>query len=129
MTLPGFLTGFRTGADVDYYRIELTRVSSLYAEVIEGDASYGCSATPGALDSRLFLYNASGTEIDVDDDSGRGLCSSLNGIGTTQTESPALSTLPAGVYYLAVRESSFVSTTAPTATFNYRLVAFTRSPF
>ena len=127
MTLPGFLTGFRTGADVDYYRIELTRVSSLYAEVIEGDASYGCSTSN--IDPRMFLYNAAGTEIDVDDDAGRGFCPALNGVGTTRTEAPALNALAPGVYYIAVRESAFVEITDTTATFNYRLVAFTRSPF
>jgi cysteine-rich repeat protein len=127
VTIPGFLTGFRTGADIDYYRIELSRISSLYAEVIEGDAGYGCSAS--TIDSRIFIYNAAGTEIDVDDDGGRGLCSALNGVGTTQVEAPALSALSPGVYYLAVRESSFVEITDPLATFNYRLVVFTRSPY
>ena len=77
----------------------------------------------------ILSVGAAGTELDVDDDAGRGLCSALNGVGTTQTEAPALSALPPGVYYLAVRESSFVDITDPAATFNYRLVVFTRSPY
>jgi cysteine-rich repeat protein len=125
--LPGVMTGFRgPAADIDYYRIQLTRPSSLFAEVIEGDASYNCSAN--AIDPRIQVLDATGTEIGVDDDGGRGFCSSANGIGASPDEL-GLRLLQPGTYYIAVTNSTFSDPGTPLGDFSYRLVAFTRAPY
>jgi cysteine-rich repeat protein len=126
-TMPGFMTGFRgPAADIDYYRIQITRPSSLFVEVIEGDASYACSSSN--IDPRVSVYDATGVEIAADDDNGRGFCSSANGTGANADEA-GLRLLQPGVYYIAVTNSTFSDPGTPLGDFAYRLVAFTRSPF
>jgi hypothetical protein len=127
LTMPGFMTGFRgPDADDDYYRIQITRPSSLFVEVIEGDGTYSCSTN--AIDPAVRVYNASGTEIASDDDTGRGFCSSANGTGASGDEA-GLRLLPPGVYYIAVTNSTFSDPGTPLGDFSYRLVAFTRAPY
>ena len=50
-----------------------------------------CEAA-GGIDSRLTLFNQNGVQIDDDDDSGRGLCSLIDGTGATPLDPAARNT-------------------------------------
>lgn len=101
--------------DVDLYRLTVPAGRSLRAELIEGSAQ---SCDRGEMDGELALLDATGSVLAVDDDSGRGLCSLLEGTGPSPRHRGA-SNLAAGTYYLRVRASPTSSTT--TRVFDYRL--------
>ncbi|AKT39081.1 uncharacterized protein CMC5_032280 [Chondromyces crocatus] len=115
--------GHMVTSDSDYYAITVPLSGmSLVAEVIEG-GSVTCESQ--LVDSRLTLYNASGTQLVDDDDDGRGYCSKIDGTGATGQDTSAHN-LAAGVYYLQVRASSAASSAA--SQFDYRLAVTLRSP-
>jgi cysteine-rich repeat protein len=76
---------------------------NITAATLDGPAGTIC--TTNQLDSYLTIYNASGTSLGTDDDSGPGYCSLLTVTG-----------LSPGTYYVEVRRS-----TAGATTFDYTL--------
>jgi cysteine-rich repeat protein len=104
-----------TTTDVDYYRITVPAGASVRAETHEGDTQ---SCDNLDLDSDIALLDASGRVLASDDDSGRGYCSRLDGMGPSPDDVGA-SNLLAGTYYLRVRAATLASTGSET--FNYRL--------
>ncbi|MGI5864106.1 MAG: DUF4215 domain-containing protein [Myxococcales bacterium] len=100
-----------TANDVDYISIELTEARALIIEVQDlGDGA--CAA--GDLDSRLELFDSTGTSIASNDDIdlwGGNWCSLID-----------LPSVPAGTYYVKVDSWS------ATATFLYRLVITASEP-
>ncbi len=124
---PSFIFGDHSvNTDSDYYVLTLAAGQSVRAEIIEGDRAVETCESNG-VDSRLTLYNSVGTILVDDDDDGRGFCSLIDGRGTTPLDFNA-SNLPAGIYYLQVRASSF-SQTSPAGQFIYRLaIELTSAP-
>ncbi len=98
-----------TLTDVDVWAVTVPPGKGLRAEVIEGGGTTCESLT---LDSRLTLYNAAGTQLVEDDDSGRGFCSMIDGTGSVPAYSAAKNSGTTSVtWYLMVRASSFASGT------------------
>lgn len=93
--------------DSDFYRITVGSGQSLRAEIVEGDRAAETCESNG-IDSRLTLYDSTGTELVDDDDSGRGFCSLIDGKGTTPLDAGA-SNLAAGTYYIQVRRSDLAA--------------------
>lgn len=114
--------GHQVVTDEDWYTVTVPAGASIRAELIEGDAET-CESLE--VDSRITLYNPAGTQIDDDDDTGRGFCSMLDGTGAIPLDSAAHN-LPAGTYSLQVRRSG--TETDTTAQFDYRLVVTVRAP-
>jgi cysteine-rich repeat protein len=106
--------------DVDVYAITVPPNGRLRAEVIEGNRqTEACES--GGVDSRLMLYDDAGTLLTEDNDTGRGLCSLIDGTGTTPLDptSRNTSSTMAKTYYLVVGRSPLASTTG--GQFVYRL--------
>jgi cysteine-rich repeat protein len=109
--------------DLDYVAVTVPPGKGIRAEVIEGSAAETCESND--IDSTLTLFDATGVVLGKDDDSGRGLCSMIDGTGATPAH-PFASHL-GGVYYLAVDASPFAQNQLSTAAeFDYRLVVEVR---
>lgn len=116
--LPQFVTGAHPAiVDSDFFMVALTQTTSVRFEIIEGDTLETCESN--GVDSRLTLYNSGGAVLVDDDDSGRGLCSAIDGRGSSPANAAAAN-LPAGIYYLQVRSSMAASGSG--GLFNYRLI-------
>lgn len=103
--------------DVDWYRIEVPAGGTVRAEIVEFDRNVETCESNG-IDSRLTLYNSSGTVLVSDDDDGRGFCSKIDGKdGDTaaRNNSPSDQT-----WYLRVDAASGATTNGEQ--FAYRLV-------
>lgn len=106
--------------DSDVYAIVIPAGAAIRAEVIEGDAA-NASCDDNDIDSRLTLYDENGTQVDDDDDDGRGWCSMLDGTGTTPHDPAARNTSAVDkTFYLQVRAAPFSQTSAA-GRFLYRL--------
>jgi cysteine-rich repeat protein len=106
--------------DSDFFSFYVPEGRSFRAELIEGSSAETCESY--GIDSFLTLYAPNGQMLGWDDDSGRGLCSRIDGTGDNADSSFA-SRLPAGTYTLQVEAAPFAQ--APTNTsgqFDYRLV-------
>jgi hypothetical protein len=119
-----FISGTLSGpADVDVFRISLPERKSLRVEIIEDGTQKRCDSRD--MDSTLELLDVTGNVLVADDDSGRGYCSRIDGIGARPLEPyGAAADLPAGTYYLRVKSSPTASGSA--GTFDYRLSVTTR---
>ena len=108
-----------TVGDVDVYEIVVPGGGRVRAELLEGDGATETCESNG-IDSHLTLLDDAGNNVAEDNDSGRGLCSLIDGTGTTPLDTTArnASLLPR-TYYLVVRSSAFATTAA--AQFVYRL--------
>lgn len=106
--------------DSDFFRINVPAGRSIRAEIVEGG---GETCESGEVDSRLTLFDGNGVQLADDDDGGRGLCSTLDGTGSTPRDAGAHA-LTAGNYYLRVRSSAFASGTPES--FSYRLAITVR---
>ena len=105
--------------DVDVYAITVPPNGRLRAEVIEGNRQTE-TCEGGGVDSRLMLLDDAGTLIAEDNDTGRGLCSLIDGTGTTPLDPTSRNTSSiAKTYYLVVRASPLASTNG--GEFVYRL--------
>jgi cysteine-rich repeat protein len=111
------------GTDTDYYAITVPAGASLRVEAAEGAAE---TCESNEVDTFLTLYNAAGTEIDFDDDSGRGFCSLMDGTGASPLD-PKVHALPGGTYYLKVK-THINSEDDSKGMFNYRIAVTVRSP-
>jgi cysteine-rich repeat protein len=111
-----FIVGSRTAGDtsVDVFAIKVPEGKSVRAEIIEGDTSETCESN--GIDSLLTLYNAAGTSLTSDNDSGRGECSLIDGTGSAPLNAGAKN-LTAGTYYIQVESNGGGSGTL----FAYRL--------
>ncbi|HEY5920348.1 MAG TPA: DUF4215 domain-containing protein, partial [Kofleriaceae bacterium] len=90
----------------DFFAITVPAGRGIRAEVIEGDLTETCEAN--GIDSRLRLFDDTGTELANDDDDGRGYCSLLDGTGTSPLDPAARNaTTTTKTYYLEVEESAF----------------------
>jgi len=119
-----------TATDDDFFAIYVPQGRGVRAEIIEGDPSTRACARSGSngdteQDSLLTMYDASGTQVAQDDDSGREPCSLLNGVGSTPKTAGA-GNLSAGVYYLRVAGWQPGGSYAPRARFKYRLLVSIR---
>lgn len=106
--------------DTDWYVVAVPPGGSIRAETIEGDASETCESN--GIDSTIALYDAAGTQLGTNGDTGRGYCSLIDGTGSTPANSFAHNLAP-GAYYLRV--TSF-GTTGAANQFNYRLAVTIR---
>ncbi len=104
--------------DVDVWAITVPAGKAVRAEVIEGSTAETCESL--GVDSRLTLYNAAGTSLGDDDDTGRGFCSLLDGTGASPAVTGLKNTGTSTVtWYLMVRGSSIGS--GANLQFQYRL--------
>ena len=103
--------------DTDWYQIVVPSGASVRAETIEGDIAETCESN--GIDSGLALFNASGTQLTIDDDSGRGFCSLIDGTGGAPVKLAAHA-LPAGTYFLRVQSHDTSGNVSNL--FTYRLV-------
>ncbi|MDQ3340359.1 MAG: DUF4215 domain-containing protein [Myxococcota bacterium] len=108
-----------TVGDVDVYEIVVPGGGHIRAEIVEGDRPTETCEGSG-IDSHVTLLDDTGATVAEDNDSGRGLCSLIDGSGSAPLDSTArnASLLPK-TYYLMVRASAFATTSA--AQFVYRL--------
>lgn len=86
---PGAVGAIGPVGDVDYYSFDVA-VSGTSATILVSDGLGGC---PAGLDTKLYAYDAVGTQIGYDDDSGAGNCSMIT-----------LSNLNAGTYAFMVED-------------------------
>lgn len=110
--------------DDDFYMVTVPSVTSLRAEVIEGGAE---TCESGGMDSRLMLYDSTGTVLVDDDNDGRGLCSMIDGTGDFAAPDINAAGLNPGTYFLRVRASSNAQV-GPAGQFDYRLAITMRIP-
>jgi cysteine-rich repeat protein len=104
--------------DTDVYAITVPAGGHIRAEIIEGSTAETCES--GGIDARLALLDATGALITEDNDSGRGLCSLIDGTGGTPMDLGARNTASvAKTFYLMVRASGLATPT--NAMFAYRL--------
>lgn len=109
-----FAPGLRNGAgDVDFYAITVAQGQSVRAEIIENGAA---TCESSGVDSTLRLSNAAGTSLVIDNNTGRGNCSLIDGRGAAPLHAGAHN-LPAGTYYLEV----YATGGAAGDTFDYKL--------
>jgi cysteine-rich repeat protein len=111
------------GTDTDYYAITVPNGWSLRIEAAEGNAE---TCESNEVDTYFTLYNAAGTQLDIDDDTGRGYCSLIDGTGTAPLDPPAHA-LAGGIYYLKVTAAT-VNQGNSKGVFNYRLAVTVRAP-
>jgi cysteine-rich repeat protein len=106
-------------ADADVYRITVPAGARIRAEVIEGNRQME-TCESGGVDTRLTLFDAAGTQLVDDGDDGRGLCSMIDGTGSTPLDAVARNTSSTPkTFFVMVRASNFASGTS--AQFVYRL--------
>jgi cysteine-rich repeat protein len=106
--------------DVDVYAITVPGNARIRAELVEGDRlTETCES--GNVDAHLFLFDATGAQIADDNDSGRGLCSLIDGTGTIPLHPAARNSNPTTpqTYYLGVRASGLATPNG--SQFVYRL--------
>ncbi|MBL8921271.1 MAG: DUF4215 domain-containing protein [Myxococcaceae bacterium] len=109
--------------DADVFALTVPQGRSLRVELIEG-AAETCEST--GIDSFVTLSTASGLELGWDDDSGRGLCSLIDGTGQAP-DNPWAALLPAGQYFLTVEAAPFAQLAGDQrGQFDYRLVISVR---
>jgi cysteine-rich repeat protein len=113
--------------DGDWYAISVPNNAKIRAEIIEGDRATETCESLG-IDSRLTLYDQTGTQLADDDDDGRGYCSLIDGLGTTPHDAPAKNSSGASqTYFVQVRASTFAQTVTDVAgQFVYRLAVTVR---
>jgi cysteine-rich repeat protein len=111
----------QVATDIDVYAVTVPAGASIRAEIVEGDATETCESN--GIDSYLTLYNAGGTSLVTDDDSGRGWCSGFDGTGSSPHNLGAHG-LAAGTYYIEVKASGFSSGAG--GQFNYLLLVTIR---
>jgi len=93
--------------DVDYYKFVIpTAGSSLRAEIT--DVLGTPNTCPASFDSKIYLYDASMTQIGLDDDDGMDACSII-----TPANDPFATNLPAGTYFIKVEEYNNDGTSPP----------------
>jgi cysteine-rich repeat protein len=109
----------QVSADLDFYAVTVPAGKSIRAELIEGDATLPCEGS--GMDSLLTLFNAAATQLDQDDDGGRGQCSAIDGTGAAPRNGSAHN-LGAGTYFLLVKAFG----TGANSHFNYNLVITVR---
>lgn len=112
------LGGHQVSSDTDWYALIVPAGASLRIETIEGSTAETCESL--GIDSKITLFNAVGTSLGVDDDTGRGFCSQIDGTGAIPLHAYAHN-LAAGTYYIAVEKSNFASAGSNGALFDYRL--------
>lgn len=90
-----------TPGDIDVYRIDTTSAADWRIQVLDGPTSTCLSL---ALDSYLTLYDSAGTIIAQDEDGlyFNGFCSEIS-----IAAGDPVANLPAGIYYVEVRETPF----------------------
>lgn len=110
-------------ADVDWYSVTVPAGASIRAEIIEGDAFETCESNE--VDSRLQIFDSALVLRELDDDTGRGFCSLIDGTGSSPLDVNAHA-LAGGTYYIAVDASPLATTTG--SQFNYRLQVTVRTP-
>jgi hypothetical protein len=104
--------------DVDVYSITVPPQAHVRAEIIEGSTAETCESS--GIDARITLLDDTGAVLAEDNDSGRGLCSLIDGTGGTPMDPGAHNTASvAKTYYLMVRASGLATPT--NAMFAYRL--------
>lgn len=107
----------QTSADTDFYSFTVGAGQSLRLETIEGDTEKTCES--GGIDTTITLYDARGTFLGSNSDSGRGSCSQIDGRSASAANRFAQN-LPAGIYYVGVTSDGGAY---PASTkFNYRLI-------
>jgi cysteine-rich repeat protein len=96
--------------DVDVYAITVPGNARIRAEVVEGNRQNE-TCESGNIDSHLILLDETGTQIADDNDSGRGLCSLIDGTGSAPLNPGARNSSPTTpkTYYLVVRASGFAT--------------------
>jgi hypothetical protein len=104
--------------DVDVYSITVPPQAHVRAEIIEGSTAETCESS--GIDARITLLDDTGAVLAEDNDSGRGLCSLIDGTGATPMDPTArnASSTPK-TFYLMVQASAFATPT--NAMFAYRL--------
>lgn len=112
--------GHQAEVDSDYYAVNVPAGSSIRAEVIEGNAE-ACESN--GVDSKLTLYNAAMAQLELDNNTGRGNCSLIDGTGGSPLDVNAHN-LPGGVYYILVNAGGI----GAAAQFDYRLAVTVRVP-
>jgi cysteine-rich repeat protein len=109
--------------DVDVFGITVPSGRTLRVESIEG-ANETCESNE--VDSYVTLFTPSGLALGWDDDSGRGLCSLIDGTGARPPH-PWASRLAGGSYFLQVEAAPFAQMASDTrGQFEYRLVISVR---
>jgi hypothetical protein len=105
--------------DIDFYSFTVPPLARIRAEVVEGDfASETCDIN--GVDSHLTLFDQNGVQLAIDDDSGRGFCSLIDGTGAAPLQAGARNnSLTAQTYYLRVQRSTLA--VGQEQTFVYRL--------
>lgn len=88
----------RPATDVDWYFFDVPGGKTANVDVATFDAPGGYTCASNAVDSKIFLADASGTIMGSDDDSGPGYCSQLHRDG-----------LRAGRWYVQVAKSPYAS--------------------
>jgi cysteine-rich repeat protein len=111
--------------DFDVYAITVPGNARIRAEVVEGNRQNE-TCESGNLDSALVLLDETGAQIADDNDSGRGLCSLIDGTGTTPLHPGARNASPTTpkTYYLVVRASALATPNG--GQFVYRLLVTVR---
>jgi len=112
--------GHQVDVDADYYAINVPAGSSIRAEVIEGGAE---TCESNGVDSKLTLYNAAFTQLQLDNNTGRGNCSLIDGTGNNPLH-PSAHNLAGGVYYILVNAGGINAA----AQFDYHLDVVVRVP-
>ena len=93
-------------SDADYYTLTVPSFAHVRAEVIEGNAATA-TCDSNQMDSELVLYDATGTMLVRDDDSGRGYCSLIDGTGTAPRNPTAMNTTATPqIFHLLARHST-----------------------
>jgi hypothetical protein len=96
--------------DADVYAITVPGNARIRAELVEGNRQNE-TCESGNIDSHLILLDDTGAQIADDNDSGRGLCSLIDGTGSAPLHPAARnsSATAAKTYYLIVRASGFAT--------------------
>lgn len=110
--------------EADWYRITVPAGASVRAELVEFDRGLETCESNG-IDSRITLFDAGGTQLATDDDSGRGFCSLIDGKGAAPKNPTAVNNTGATqTWYLRVDASPGVP--VPARQFDYRLAVSIR---
>ncbi|MDP3500442.1 MAG: DVUA0089 family protein [Myxococcales bacterium] len=109
--------------DVDVFGITVPAGRTLRVETLEGGAE---TCESSEVDSFVTLFTPSGLALGWDDDSGRGLCSLIDGTGALPLH-PWASRLSGGSYFVQVEAAPFAQLATNTrGQFDYRLVISVR---
>ena len=109
-------------SSADWYAITVPAGNSVRAELIEGNTAIETCESNG-VDSQITLFNALGSQLVADDDTGRGFCSLIDGTGSAPLNAAAHN-LASGTYFIRVQASPLANGAA--AQFDYKLVVTIR---